>query len=148
VWIAVGRDPAEGTIIPLYEAPDGLSPAAVRFIRKMHYDDKAFAADLIDMAVKKRIRIEDKKHYTLHRLDGSDGSPNSNDALTADERKVLSELFGSTDKLEIKQDEHETIRSAIDVLKKSLQGAYEKSYFINNKNYFIAGLALTLAVIL
>ncbi len=44
MWFFVGRDPEKGTIMPLYEPPNNLSPAAVRFITKMGYDNKAFAA--------------------------------------------------------------------------------------------------------
>ena len=32
----VGRDPASGTIVPLYEPPDNMSPAAMRFLERMH----------------------------------------------------------------------------------------------------------------
>ncbi len=141
VWFLVGRDPAKGTIIPLYEAPDGLSPAAVRFIRKMGYDDKAFAAALIDMAVKKCIRIEEKSGYTIERLDGVKQGP-----LTSDELKVLSELLDDRKKLEIKQSNHATIAAAIQALKGALVNAYEKSYFITNSRYFVSGLLLTLGV--
>ena len=41
-WLQVGKDPEEGTIIPLYEAPDQLSPAATRYIIEMGFDNDAF----------------------------------------------------------------------------------------------------------
>ena len=44
VWFRVGRDPAKGLVIPLFEPPQGLSPAAVRLVDRMGFDDKAFAA--------------------------------------------------------------------------------------------------------
>lgn len=40
-WAAVGRDPHSGPIVPLYEPPEGLSPAAVRYIQRMGFDRKA-----------------------------------------------------------------------------------------------------------
>ena len=52
VWLRVGRDPAKGTIIPLFEPPKGFSPAAVRFLMRMGFDAKTFAAAVLDMAVK------------------------------------------------------------------------------------------------
>src|SRR5262249_18626112 len=42
MWVEVGRDPATGTIIPLFQPPDGFSPAAVRNLSRMGYDEKIF----------------------------------------------------------------------------------------------------------
>ena len=76
VWFRVGRDPANGTIIPLYAPPAGFSPAGVRFVSRMGYDDKAFAAAVVDMAVKGGVLIqEDGGDYTLVRRDARQGSP-------------------------------------------------------------------------
>ena len=33
-WFVAGRDPPRGTIIPLFSAPDGMSAAAVRYVRE------------------------------------------------------------------------------------------------------------------
>ncbi|MCA9399149.1 MAG: DUF2207 domain-containing protein, partial [Candidatus Omnitrophica bacterium] len=35
IWNLIGRDPEKGTIIPLYDAPKGFSPASSRYIMKM-----------------------------------------------------------------------------------------------------------------
>ena len=43
VWTLVGRDPSRGVIVSLYEPPDGFSPAAMRYLVRMGYDNKAFA---------------------------------------------------------------------------------------------------------
>ena len=76
VWYRVGRDPASGTIIPLYSPPAGFSPAGVRFVSRMGYDDKAFAAAVVDMAVKGGVLIEeDGGDYTLVRREARQGSP-------------------------------------------------------------------------
>ena len=34
VWSRVGKDPAKGTIIPLFSPPKGFSPAAVRYVMR------------------------------------------------------------------------------------------------------------------
>ena len=41
-WLEFGRDPKRGTIMPLFAPPDGLSPAAVRYIHRMAYDRKSY----------------------------------------------------------------------------------------------------------
>jgi transposase-like protein len=56
-WWMVGKDPAEGTIIPQYTPPEGLSPAAMRFIMKLGYDTKVFSASVINLAVKGYLEI-------------------------------------------------------------------------------------------
>src|SRR5258708_7608998 len=51
-WSAVGRDPARGVIMALYEPPANLSPSAMRYLMRMGYDNKTFAAAILDMAVR------------------------------------------------------------------------------------------------
>ena len=55
-WVAVGRDPPGETIIPRFEPPLELSPACVRFLRRMGYDRKCFTAALLNMAVKRYLK--------------------------------------------------------------------------------------------
>ena len=52
VWFLVGRGPAKSEIVPLYEPPAGLSPAAMRYLVRMGFDDKTFTTAILDMAVK------------------------------------------------------------------------------------------------
>ena len=67
VWLKVGKDPEEGTIIPLYGPPEGLSAAAVRYIASMGYDKKCFSAGVVGLAAKGQATIEkDGKIYVLH----------------------------------------------------------------------------------
>jgi len=143
VWFQVGRDPESGTIIPLYEAPDGLAPAAVRYIWKMGYDDKCLGASLIHLAVLKRLKIiDDKGGYALEKL------PGDQTKLASEERNLYQCLLGSTNRLEIKQANRTTIAPAIQGLKEDLKRSYEKSYFLTNRRYFVGGLAVTVVALL
>ncbi len=91
IWMRYGRDPEEGVIIPLYEAPSGFSPASVRFIRRMGYDHKSFAAALVNLAVKGLVEIHEKgKEFVLLRTDKEAKE------LAPGERSLLSNLFVST----------------------------------------------------
>jgi uncharacterized membrane protein YgcG len=140
VWFAVGRDPEKGTVIPLYEAPEGLSPAAVRFIWKMGYDDKCLAASLIHLATLKRLKIlDDSGTYTLERL-----PPGGGGKLANEENNLLQRLLGSESTLEIKRTHRTTIAPAVEGLKQDLKKSFEKTYFLTNRWFFIGGLALTL----
>ena len=89
-WFIVGRDPERRSIVPEYGPPPGLSPAAVRFISKMGYDDKVFAAAVINMAVKGLLKIKQSGgSYTLMKIrEDSDG-------LSAEEQTIWSNLLAT-----------------------------------------------------
>src|SRR5690606_8128514 len=60
-WFRVGRDPARGTIIPLFHPPKGYSPALVHYIHKMGWDGggwTAFTASVFDLGVKGLVEID------------------------------------------------------------------------------------------
>ena len=68
VWLLVGRGPAKSEIMPIYEAPAGVSPAAMRYLVRMGFDDKTFTAAILDMAVKDYLSIKENDGvYTLKR---------------------------------------------------------------------------------
>ena len=142
VWIRVGKDPDPGTIVTRYTPPDNMTPAVMRFIREMGYDQKILASVVINMAVKGHLSIrEEEGTYTLTRQD------NGKTPLSIEEEKTRSVLFGSSDKISLEQSNHEKIKSAINWLKDYLKLKYEKIYFVTNKGYFISGLALSAVVL-
>ena len=62
-WCSMAAIPSAAPSFPLFAPPQNFSPAAVRFVHRMAYDRKAFAASLIDMAVKGYLTItEDARH--------------------------------------------------------------------------------------
>ena len=68
-WNRVGRDPEKGTIIPLFAPPQGLGPAAARYVTRYNFDDKGFAAALVGLAVKGGLKIaDDEKSFTVTKL--------------------------------------------------------------------------------
>jgi len=71
----VGRDPPGRIILPRYERLLGVSPAAMRFLRRMTDDDRCFAAAVLSLAGARHLRIEEqnriaqaKSAFTLHRV--------------------------------------------------------------------------------
>ncbi len=143
IWVRVGKDPNKGVIIPLYEPPADLSPAAVRFINRMGFDNKAFAAALINLCVKGILKLEeDGKDYKIIKTDSDVVQ-----SVTKDELKLLSKLGftrGTRKTLELKQKNHTLIRSGITGFKSSLKNTYEKIYFITNKKYFFTGIIISI----
>ena len=138
-WLKVGRDPDKGTIVPLFESPEGFSPAATRYVMNMGYDKKAFTAAIVSMAVKGYLTIDEDADddYTLRRTDAD------RSVLTAGEAKLGAKLFGAKDSIVLKQKNHKKIGGAVKALKGYLKGELGKKHFERNLGYFIAGLVIT-----
>lgn len=139
-WWRVGRDPARGTVIPLYEPPEGVSPPAARFILEMGYDTKCMAAALVDLAVRGFLKIEDTDgEFRLVRRD-LDDEPR----LPSEERKVLRRLLGSgTRSLTLENKHHSRFSGAADRLKDTLKSRFSPRHFVSNTPYAVAGAVLS-----
>jgi uncharacterized membrane protein YgcG len=138
-WAQYGKDPAKGTIIPLYEPPAKLSPAAMRFIVKMGYDDKVFSAAIINMAVKGYLKIQELNgKFTLIKRSAGEVQ------LSGEERAVAEKLFTSSrSELDIETKNYQPITSARLALHQFLKNGLEKIYFLTNKKLFVVGLTLS-----
>jgi hypothetical protein len=139
-WLAVGRDPPRGTIIPLFGPPEGMSAAGVRYVDKMGFDNRAFAAALIDLGVTGHIKLTDRGRQTqIERRDGGKPIGRPEQALTA---KLFS---GSAPSLLLTQANHEKIGKAKDALKAALEQLYKNKLFANN--YFWSTLGVVVVAI-
>jgi hypothetical protein len=140
-WVFVGRDPKPGTIIPLYEPPKGFSPAAVRFLARMGFDNRTLTAAILNLAVKGKITIHEyqDKAYTLFRTDAAI------DGLAHEEIGLLCKLFEDGPRLALLDVNYKTLQEATGELKERLAKAEEKIYFVRNLLYWIPGLLLVLA---
>lgn len=126
-WVMFGRDPSKGTIIPEYDAPDGMAPAAVRYVDRMGYDNTCFAATLVSLGVKGHLRIEDDDdEYELHKEN------DDTEALPDGEGKVMWELFEYKDKIAMRQSNHKRFSAAVKKLKKWLSRDYGDELFTTN----------------
>ncbi|MDF1751946.1 MAG: DUF2207 domain-containing protein [Verrucomicrobiales bacterium] len=136
IWAKVGKDPELGTIIPLYEPPPGFSPAAVRYLYEMGFDDKVFTAAIIGLASKGYLSINQKgKTYTLTLTESSA-------ELAPDELALYQKLFSRSGSLVLKQKNHARIGGAKTELKKKLSKKLEQTYFVKNIRYWVIGLLM------
>jgi uncharacterized membrane protein YgcG len=144
VWARYGKDPSRGTIIPLYEPPDKISPASMRFIMNMGYDNKVFTAVVINMAVKGYLKIHELNgDFTLIKT-----GPGAS-ALSREEQAVATRLFASSaDQVEVGIANRVGFHGARIELQRSLQNSLEKVYFFTNKKYFIAGLCISFLIMI
>jgi hypothetical protein len=83
------RHPDPRPLVPLFSPPDDLSAAAVRYIWRKQFDDRTFAAAVVDVAVRDRLRIVDGQakdgtaEQQLQRADGSAKLPPAEERMTA-----------------------------------------------------------------
>jgi hypothetical protein len=151
VWSLVGHGPDRSAITPIYEAPAGVSPAAMRYLVRMGaFDDKTFAAAILDMAVKDYLSI--KEHagiYTLVR------SKSGEQSLAAEESAAAAKLFherrrnhnGGNPEIKLLSGNHAILSGAISAMKKALQTSQYKIYFVTNQRYLIPGVILSVAAL-
>ena len=125
-WALFGRDPARGTIIPLFAPPAGMSAAAVRFVEDMTFDDRVFTAAIVGLGVNGRLKLVDHRtEQELHHLKGT--SP-----IDAAEQAVEIALFAKRSTVALTNAEHETIGGARAALYKALKKAYIGTLYRNN----------------
>ncbi len=59
IWIRWGKDPQKRSVIPLFSPAEGHSPGFLRYVRRMEMDDTCFTAEILNLAVKGFITIEE-----------------------------------------------------------------------------------------
>jgi uncharacterized membrane protein YgcG len=142
-WISVGRDPDPGLIIPQFGPPDGWSPAAVRMLDRMGFDNICFSAAVMGLAVKNRLTISgSEKKPTLKRTSTPPTEP-----LAKEETALYNALLGQHDQVELVQANHKTVAAARSALMKSLQLSMEKTHFKSNLRHWLPGFFITLIAV-
>ena len=110
-WMKVGRDPPKGVVVPLFAPPTGMGPAGVRYVVNQGFDDKAFAASLVGLAVKGWLKIsDDDKSFTI-RAQATKGQP-----LTQAEAALLGAIPNGT--TELKQANNAKVRAMREALRR------------------------------
>lgn len=142
-WYLVGRDPAPGPIVVQYEPPADFSPAAVRELVRMGFDNKAFTTAVLNMAVNGYLKIkEDFGTYTLIAT-GSDG-----ENLAPEEQLAGAALFTNTNDIILRNYNHSEISAAISMLKGALRKKEEKVLFNTNMWVIVPAVILSVGLLI
>jgi uncharacterized membrane protein YgcG len=152
-WNKVGRDPDKGVIIPRFQPPEGLSPAASRYVKDMSFDRNAFTAAVISLAVKGQLVIEeDGKDFTLKRVPDTPTAAQLEPAmpakpmLTPGEQAVLNSLLPyRSSSIEMDNENHKEFQAARKALKKELKKEYLGRLFHLNGVYLAPPLLMSVA---
>jgi uncharacterized membrane protein len=129
VWLRHGRDPDEGVVVTRYEPPKGFSPASLRYIDHMYYDNKVMTAAIVNLAVKGYLEIHSTSgKHTLKKL----GAVNAKGSMAAGEKELFEALFADGDEVELDNKNHAVLGAARSAHKKSLKQDYKRHYFQTN----------------
>lgn len=143
-WRRVGRDPQRGLVIPLFQAPEGLSPAAAGFVWNHGFGTayspaKALTVALTSMAITRAVTLSDSgQAYTVKAA----GKPVPK--LHPGERKVYSALFDSASALTLGNSYQPRLKKALDALHASITENYHAACFRLNRQQWWRGAALAL----
>jgi uncharacterized membrane protein YgcG len=138
VWRRFGKDPEAGVLVTRYVPPKGFSPASLRYIRQMYYDDKVMTAAIVNLAVKGYLRIDveegfdgflgigkEQDKYSLVRNDPAGATA----PMARGEQELYDALFAEGDTVVLEQDNHERLGEAKSAHRKSLNKDYNQHYF-------------------
>lgn len=139
----VARGPERGLIAPNAEVPADLSPAALRVMRTCRCDERAFAATVVQMAIKGYLVIvESCGKYTLRRGDAGRAVLAHEEALVADDLRL--ERNGQ---IVIESANHIEIGGAVNDLKNFLRVSLERFHLLRNREYLLPGMVLSVVVL-
>lgn len=157
VWFVAGRGRSKGEPRPQPDPPNGLSPAALRYIWRQAFDQKAAVVNLVDLAVKKQLailedaggayilgRVKSRRRVQIS-LNEGDAQPGE---VSADEKLVLEKVFAEGDPVALKPSHHRVIGGAVEGLHQHLRIKLEWMYFVATSRYVVPGLLISLAAVI
>lgn len=143
-WSRYGRDPKEKVVIPTFNVPNNWSPALLRYFYKKKIDDKSFAISIINMAVKKVIKITKglgkKDDYAIER---STGLTNT---LSKEEDAIYVRFLNTKKRIYINKANGSAINAAKNAHRDRLKPQLNlKDYFVAHRAHLMKAIGVTLA---
>ena len=148
VWKRVGRDPRAGTVVPIFSPPDDMSPAAMRYVLKQGFDNRAFAAAIVDAGVKGHLRLVEDKGFLFF---GGDKyiegvAPSATSVpLEKAEQIAISALVSPGEKLELDNKNHATFSTAKSALEEAYKTRFDDRAFKRNYGWAAVSILVWLA---
>jgi hypothetical protein len=140
-WRRVGRDPKAGPLFPRYEPPKGVSPAALRFIDKMGFDHRCFAAGILGLGARGYLKVD--QHGEAFEVQRTGRSVD----WLAGERPLADALFSGRNATTISKTYDPKIAAAQGALSAALKQHYKGVLFSRNSGSIAVGIALAVATV-
>ena len=140
-WRRVGRDPQAGPLFPRYEPPQDLSPAAVRFISRMGFDSRCFAAGVLGLGARGYLKVDQHgDNFTVQR------SGTLSTWLPGD-KPLADALFKTGDSTTITKTYDPKVAQAQQALAEALQRHYKGKLFTRNSGTLVVAAAIAMALV-
>jgi uncharacterized membrane protein YgcG len=147
-WKKAGRGPVPGTVVPLFSPPEGYSAAAIRYIRRMAFDNRCFAAAIVESGVHRKLRMEEGEKGFLTKAKTTLVKTAEPEGMQPAERNMLTALFAGGDSIEMDKSNHLYFGNARKALETQLQSAYLGTLFLKNLGWAWVGIMFLEAAIL
>ncbi|WP_269583504.1 DUF2207 domain-containing protein [Roseibium sp. Sym1] len=150
-WFKVGRDPAKGVIFPRFKPPARISPALSRYIVNRGFGDGgwvALSAACLNLAVKRRLRLEDNDGdmmLTLDREGREDHVPGF--GLPKGEAALETWLMARGSPLTLNKANGMSIKSLGSRFTGAIEQENRNVFFKSNWTYLPAGVLMSLATL-
>jgi len=145
-WLAVGRDPAAGVMVPRWDAPDGLSPALVNYIDNKGFSGEgwtALSASLIDLAVKGYVVLEDlERSITVRRTDKP-----VNGKLPSGQASLIAALGAPGESFTIDKANGKKVQAVGRKFRDAIEKEHRGKYYKDNSGYIFGGVVLSIAAL-
>jgi hypothetical protein len=141
-WIKLGPEPALGSVPVRYTPPEGLSPAAVRYIRTTGTDARTMAAVIAQLAARRCMEIElQNSNYKLTQLKTE---PSVVSALAPEEARVLEMLFEDGKEIILHPNKGDELNKYSLAIEGQLQKRLDGVYFTRHAGYIVLGMLASL----
>jgi uncharacterized membrane protein YgcG len=138
-WWLVGRDPRAGPRFPRYEAPPGIGPAGARYIDRMAFDERCFAAALLGLGSRGFLRIRQfGERYRVERT-------GSAVEWLPGEQELARRLLPDEDaRVDIEKQHNPKIEEARAKFAAALEHHFGKKLFSKSRGSLYGGIALAI----
>ena len=139
VWLALGRQPRGGAIAIQYQPPQGLSPAAMRYIRTTGCDGRTLAATIAQLAARGCIAIEPQNgKYNLTRV--TEVNPQKlQPPLAPEETDLLVAMFEDGPTLVLDSKNGPQLNRYLLHISEKVQKPLDNVYFTRNARWLVLG---------
>lgn len=145
-WFRVGRDPAKGTIIPLFHPPKGFSPPLVHYVDKWGFDNSGWVAltsAIFDLGVKGLVTIDNSAGKLKIKMTGKQPE----EALPSGERVLFDYLSAEKTTIIDKTTGPEIAKKRAEFTQ-AIETENRALWFRNNTGYIFFGLFLGVAMLI
>lgn len=145
-WLAVGRDPPKGIVVPRWDAPDGISPALVNYIDNTGFSGAgwtALSAAALNLAVSGYVELDDlDSSITIRRTKKAiEGK------LQAGEASLIADIPSPGDALVIDKANGKRVQSVGNRFRQAIEKEHRNKYYNGNAGYTSLGIGLSIAVV-